>query len=142
MDFLSTSPAHDVCCAVEGPGRDYSNEIYTADLHIAGLAHRLGLNVGPPRYLLLSLTYGSRAIRMAFRILDDLGVRRNMWWGYTATVFDNLRVPFTSLGVRYDLNHRKWIGPDQRQRIRGALGAEEEPRVLGGERSGTRTGTG
>ena len=46
-------------------------------------------------------------------ILEDLGVGRKTWWGYTLhLVFDNLRVPFTSVGVRYDLNHSKWIGPD------------------------------
>jgi hypothetical protein len=33
--------------------------------------------------------------------------------GYTLhVVFDNVRVPFTSVGVRYDLNHHKLIGPD------------------------------
>ena len=128
--FLVPPPKHDVCCAVEGPGRDYSNEIYTADLHIAGLARRLGIKVGPLRYLLFSLTYGTKGyphglpelrerqigleIGLNLKvILDDLGVGRNTWWGYTLhTVFDNLRIPFTSVGVRYDLNHRKWIGPD------------------------------
>ena len=128
--YLLPPPKQDVCCAVEGPGRDYSNEIYTADLHIAGLARRLSLNVGPLRYLLLSFTYGSKGyphglpelrerqvgleIGLNFKaILDDLGVRRNTWWGYTLhVVFDNVRVPFTSVGVRYDLNHHKWIGPD------------------------------
>jgi hypothetical protein len=128
--YLLPPPKQDVCCAVEGPGRDYSNEIYTADLHIAGLARRLSLNVGPLRYLLLSFTYGSKGyphglpelrerqvgleIGLNFKaILDDLGVGRNTWWGYTLhVVFDNVRVPFTSIGVRYDLNHHKWIGPD------------------------------
>src|SRR5215468_5340772 len=47
------------CCAVPGPGRDYSYEIYTADLKLAGVASRLGLNIGPLRYLLFSVTYGS-----------------------------------------------------------------------------------
>jgi len=45
--------------------------------------------------------------------LNDLGARRNTEWGYTLhIVFDNFRVPFTSVGYRYDLNHNKWIGPD------------------------------
>jgi hypothetical protein len=128
--FLVPPPEHDVCCAVEGPGRDYSNEIYTADLQIAGLARRLGLKVGPLRYLLLSLTYGTKGyphglpdlrerqvgIEIGLNlkvILDDVGVSRNTWWGYTLhTVFDNLRVPFTAVGFRYDLNSRRWIGPD------------------------------
>jgi hypothetical protein len=128
--FLLPPADHEVCCAVDGKGRDYSNEIYTADLHIAGLARRLGLNVGPLRYLLLSLTYGTKGYpngRPEFRerqvgveiglnvgiILSDLGVRRDTWWGYSLhVVFDNLRIPFTAVGFRYDLNHRRWIGPD------------------------------
>src|SRR5262249_21678369 len=48
------------CCMVVGPGRDYSNEIYTVDLKLAGVARRLGLNAGPFRYLLVSVTYGSK----------------------------------------------------------------------------------
>jgi hypothetical protein len=39
-------------------GRDYSNEICTADLALAGLARRLNLRIDPLRYLLLSATYG------------------------------------------------------------------------------------
>jgi hypothetical protein len=45
--------------------------------------------------------------------LDDLGVKRNTWWGYGLhIVFDNFRFPFTSVGFRYDLNHDTWTGPD------------------------------
>jgi len=33
----------ETCCQVQGLGRDYSNEIYTADLHLAGVADRLKL---------------------------------------------------------------------------------------------------
>jgi uncharacterized protein YfiM (DUF2279 family) len=119
------------CCAEEPrQGRDYSNEIYTADLQLEGIARRLDLKVGPLRYLLVSATYGTKGypggapdvrerqvgieIGLNFRvILDDLGARRNTWWGYTLhIVFDNFRIPFTSVGYRYDLNHNKWIGPD------------------------------
>jgi uncharacterized protein YfiM (DUF2279 family) len=119
------------CCAVEPrEGRDYSNEIYTADLQFDGIGRRLDWNIGPLRYLLFSVTYGSKGypggeldarerqvgfeIGLNFRvILNDLGVLRNTWWGYTLhIVFDNFRFPFTSVGYRYDLNHHKWIGPD------------------------------
>jgi len=128
--FLLPPPDSKVCCAVDGKGRDYSNEIYTADLHVNGLARRLGLNVGPLRYLLVSLTYGTKGYpnglpdlqerQVGFEIglnlgviLTDLGVRRDTWWAYTLHVlFDNLRVPFTSVGFRYDLNRGRWIGPD------------------------------
>lgn len=118
------------CCAEPRHGRDYSNEIYTADLQLAGVGRLLDWNIGPLRYLLVSATYGTKGypggaldarerqvgieIGLNFRvILDDLGARRNTWWGYTLhIIFDNFRVPFTSVGYRYDLNHNKWIGPD------------------------------
>ncbi len=118
------------CCQVQGLGRDYSNEIYTADLHFAGIADRLHLKVGPLRYLLFSVTYGAKGYpsgTVALRerqvgfeigldlesIVNDLGARRNTWWGYALHIaLDNFRVPYTSVGYRYDLNHDKWTGPD------------------------------
>jgi len=109
----------------------YSNEIYVADFHLAGAARRLGLNIGPLKYLLLSVTYGTRGYpgdpadpatqrRVGFevgldfkQILDDLNIRRNTWWGYGLhVVADNIRVPFTAVGFRYDLNHGRWYGPN------------------------------
>jgi len=117
------------CCQDPGLGRDYSNEIFTADLHLAGVFDRLTLKVGPLRYLLFSVTYGVKGypsgtpslrerqvgfeIGLDFEvILNDLGVKRNTWWGYGLhIVFDNFRVPFTSVGFQYDMNHDKWIGP-------------------------------
>ena len=119
----------DTCCPVHGLGDDYSNEIYTADLSLAGLAKRLNLNIGPFRYLLLSLTYGTKGyprgypadrqrmvgleIGLNFRqILDDVGVTRKTWWGYVAhAVLDNIRFPYTAVGVRFDLNEHTWHGP-------------------------------
>jgi hypothetical protein len=118
------------CCQTEGLGRDYSNEIYTADLHLAGVFDRLNLKVGPLRYLLFSVTYGVKGypsgtpslrerqvgfeIGLDFEvILNDLGVKRTTWWGYGLhIVFDNFRFPFTSVGFQYDMNHDKWVGPD------------------------------
>jgi predicted lipoprotein DUF2279 len=118
------------CCQADPRvGRDYSNEIYTADLALEGLGRRLNLRIGPLRYLLFSATYGVKGypngapdvqerqvgleIGLNFRvILDDLGAQRNTWWGYTLhLIFDNFRVPFTSVGFQYDLNSGKWTGP-------------------------------
>ena len=117
------------CCQDPGLGRDYSNEIYTADLHLAGVFDRLNLKVGPLRYLLFSVTYGVKGypsgtpslrerqvgfeIGLDFEVmLNDLGVNRKTWWGYGLhIVFDNFRFPFTSVGFQYDMNHDKWIGP-------------------------------
>jgi hypothetical protein len=118
------------CCQVEGKGRDYSNEIFTADLQLQGIGRLLDWKIGPLRYLLISATYGTKGypngapdsrerqvgieIGINFNpILNDLGVRRNTWWGYTLhIIFDNFRVPFTAVGFRYDLNSERWIGPD------------------------------
>ncbi|HXJ83010.1 MAG TPA: DUF2279 domain-containing protein [Candidatus Methylomirabilis sp.] len=117
------------CCMVVGPGRDYSYEIYTVDLKLAGAGRRLGANIGPLRYLLFSVTYGTkfyptgepdlRERQVGFEIglnfeeiLTSLGVRRDTWWGYGLhVVFDNTRFPFTSVGFQYDLNHHRWYGP-------------------------------
>jgi Predicted periplasmic lipoprotein (DUF2279) len=117
------------CCAVPANGRDYSYEIYTADLKLAGVGRRLRLDIGPLKYLLFSVTYGSkyypsgivslRERQVGFEIglnfeeiLNSLGVRRDTWWGYAAhVVMDNTRFPFTSVGFQYDLNHGKWYGP-------------------------------
>jgi hypothetical protein len=128
--FLLPLSGTDTCCQVEGLGRDYSNEIYTADLKLAGLANRLRLKVGPLRYLLFSVTYAtkgyptgapdSRERQVGFEIglnleeiLNGFGLGRNTWWGYGLHfVLDNVRLPFTSVGFRYDLNSNQWRGPD------------------------------
>ena len=128
--FLLPPSGNVTCCKVPGKGRDYSNEIQSADLKIAGLARRLDLPVGPLRYLLVSVTYSTKGYpsglpelrerQVGFEIglnlaiiLNDLGVRRDTWWGYALyVVCDNVRVPFTSVGFRYDLNSERWRGPD------------------------------
>ena len=121
LGFRRGTSSFNDCCT-------YNNHIYVADFHLAGAARRLGLNIGPLKYLLLSLTYGTRGypgdsetqrrvgleVGIDFKqILDDLNIRRNNWWGYGLHVaFDNFRVPFTAVGFRYDLNHGRWYGPN------------------------------
>jgi hypothetical protein len=106
----------DNCC-------NYSNEIYTADLHLSGVARRLGLNIGPLKYLYFSVTYHAdpgKSRQVGFevglnfkQVLEDLDVRRNTWWGYALhVVFDNVRFPYTGVGFRYDLDAGKWRGPN------------------------------
>jgi hypothetical protein len=109
----------------------YGHDVFPMDLKLAGLARRFGLNVGPVRYLLFSVTYGvkdyvtgstaaerQRQIGLEIglnleEILNDVGVRRDRWWGYALHVLgDNIRFPFTAVGFRYDLNHGKWHGPN------------------------------
>jgi uncharacterized protein YfiM (DUF2279 family) len=113
-----------------GLGRDYDYEIYTADLKLAGVARRLGLDIGLARYLLLSATYGvkgyprgaipDRERQVGFEIGLNLGemlnavrVTRATWWGFAAHVIaDDFRIPYTAGGFRYDLNHARWRGPN------------------------------
>jgi hypothetical protein len=112
------------------PGSTYTHDVYSADLKLSGLAQRLGINIGPLRWLLLSVTYGTKGYRVQpatelqrqvgfevglnlQQILNDVGVKRNTWWGYGLHLFsDYVRFPYTAVGMRYDLNHSKWHGPN------------------------------
>jgi hypothetical protein len=81
------------------PGSTYTHDVYSADLQISGLGRRLGVNLGPLRWLLFSVTYGSKGYRVTppieqqrqlgfeiglnlQQILNDVGVKRDTWWGY------------------------------------------------------------
>jgi hypothetical protein len=113
------------------PGATYIHDVYSADLKFAGVANRLGANIGPLRFLLFSVTYGVKGYRshgahedqerqVGFEIglnleeiLRTVGVRRDSWWGYPLRlVGDNVRFPYLSVGFRYDLDHGKWRGPN------------------------------
>ena len=112
------------------PSDTYTHDVYSADFRLSGLGQRLGLNLGPLRWLLFSVTYGAKGYRVQppieherqvgfeiglnlQQILNDVGVKRNTWWGYSLhLVGDNIRFPFTAVGIRYDLNHGKWHGPN------------------------------
>jgi len=112
------------------PGSTYTHDVYSADFKLSGLGQRLGVNIGPLRWLVLSVTYGAKGYRvqppiehqrqLGFevglnlqQILNDLGVKRNTWWGYSLhLVGDTIRFPFTAIGVRVDLNRGKWHGPN------------------------------
>jgi predicted lipoprotein DUF2279 len=113
------------------PGATYIHDVYVADLKLAGVADRLRLNVGPLRFLFVSLTYGVKGYRSGStsaeqqrqvgleiglnleEILNAVGVTRDRWWGYALhLVADNIRFPYTAIGVRYDLNHSRWHGPN------------------------------
>ena len=122
-------PVYSISSAPGVVGGGYSSQIYTADLKLAGAAKRLNLDIGPLRYLLVSATYGSKGYGTANpnleerqvgfeiglnveEILNSIGVKRDTLWGYSLHfVLDNLRLPYTSVGFQYDLNHGKWYGP-------------------------------
>ena len=108
----------------------YPHDVFSLDLKLSGMARRLNINIGPLRYLLFSLTYGTKGypdgppaerqrqigVEIGLnleQILKDVGVTRDTWWGYVLHFAgDNVRWPFTAVGFRYDLNHGKWHGPN------------------------------
>lgn len=113
-----------------GLGSDYSREVYSADLKLAGLFSRLRRRPGIARFLLLSLTYGTKGYRFhppevrernvgldlglnLPEILRALGLRDESWWARPILEYLTYRrIAFTAIGLRYDLNHRRWNGPD------------------------------
>ncbi|HTY43137.1 MAG TPA: DUF2279 domain-containing protein [Thermoanaerobaculia bacterium] len=118
-----------ICCPYGGTGKDYTEEIYTADLKLAGLADRNRWNIGPARYFLFSVSYSAKGYPYANpdirerqvgfelginfnEILRAVGIRPDRWWSkilYFA--FDVLRIPYTQIGMYYDLNNGHWYGP-------------------------------
>jgi hypothetical protein len=122
-DLLSVRTSH-------LPGETYTHDVYSGDLKLSGVAERLDWNVGPLRWLLLSVTYNAKGYRVTppeeqqrllgfevglnlQQILFDLNVKRDTWWGYGLHLFaDNIRFPYTAIGVRVDLNRGKWHGPN------------------------------
>lgn len=117
------------CCPYGGTGKDYSEEIYTGDLKIAGLGERARFNPGIARYLLFSVSYSAKgypyanpAVRerqLGFEaginfceILRAVGVPPDKWWSKVLYfAFDVLRFPYTQIGMYYDLNNGHWYGP-------------------------------
>lgn len=113
-----------------GIGKDYTREIYTADLKLAGLAARVNRRFGPARFLLISTTYSAKGYPYARQELRErqiglevglnvaemaraVGVPQERWWGkMLLTVLEIIRIPYTAVGWRYDLNHHRWKGPD------------------------------
>ena len=118
-----------VCCPYGGTGKDYTQEIYTADLKFAGLGRRMKFDPGIARYFMFSVSYSAKGYPYAnpeirdrqvgfelginfVEILRALHVPPDQWWGkilYFA--FDVLRIPYTQVGMYYGLNTGKWYGP-------------------------------
>lgn len=108
----------------------YSGEVYTLDVRMAGLLPRLGKPPGFARFLLASMTYGSKGYqwvderyrqrRIGFEIgLDTyevglaLGLTPDTWYGAPILGFLRyFRLPFTGIGFQYELNSRRWMGPN------------------------------
>jgi len=125
----------DPCCRYGGYGDDYSKEIYSADLKLAGFLPRVGVKPGPARFLLLSVTYGTKGYRYSDapvrernvgieaglnlrEVLLAVGVPERKWWGKVLLAIGTyFRFPYTSFGWHYDLNHGTWRGPDTGDRF-------------------------
>jgi hypothetical protein len=125
--LVPTQPA--LCCPYGGTGKDYTREIYTADLKIAGLGERMKFNPGPARYLLFSISYSAKGYPYANpgirdrmvgfelgvnfgEVLRALHVPPDRWWSKVLYfAFDVLRIPYTQIGMYYGLNTGKWFGP-------------------------------
>jgi Predicted periplasmic lipoprotein (DUF2279) len=125
----------DACCRYGGYGDDYSKEIYSADLKLAGFLPRVGVKSGLARFFLLSFTYGSKGYRYSdepFRqrnigleiglnlreALLAAGVPEKKLWGKVLLAIGTyFRFPYTSFGWHYDLNHGTWSGPDTGDRF-------------------------
>ena len=109
----------------------YSDELYTFDTRMAGLLPRLGVEEpGLGRLFLVSLTYGTKGygwVEAPYRqrqlglevgldvpeVLRALGLREDRWWKRTLlNLLRYMRIPYTSIGVRYDLNGGRLFGPD------------------------------
>jgi len=124
------APAVPCCKPNGGVGTDYSKLIFTGDLKMAGLARRIHVDPGPARFLLVSVTYGTKGYPYSApetrerqvgleiglhvtEVLRAIGVPENRWWSKPVyLVLDLVRIPYTAIGIRYDLNHGKWRGPD------------------------------
>lgn len=124
------------CCRYGGYGRDYSREILTLDLKLAGFLPRVGVEKpGLGRFLLATVSYNTKGYRysdveyrqrnLGFEvglnlgeIARALGVKNRSWWGGPLLFFlDYFRVPYTSFGMYFDFNHDEWHGPDTGDRF-------------------------
>ncbi len=127
---LMETPIPPPCCRYGGYGDDYSKEIYTLDLKLAGLLPRMGARPGIARFLYLSGTYQTKGYRYSppenrrreigievglnvREVLLALGVPETRWWGKIVLGFAKyFRIPYTGWGFRYDLNSGTWTGPN------------------------------
>jgi hypothetical protein len=110
------------------PGSTYTHDVYAADLKLSGLGRRLDVNLGPLRWLLVSVTYGSKGYRVSppielqrqvgfeiglnlQQILNDVGVKKDTWWEYLPSVADNVRSRTPVRDARRP-EPRQWHGPN------------------------------
>ena len=123
-----------VCCPYGGFGTDYTQLIYSGDLKIAGFGSRAHFDPGPARYLLFSLTYGSKGYPFADPVVRErqigmfIGVNfvevlsasrlcpaQVRWGKILYFLFDVIRIPYTQIGYRVRPQSRALAWPDHRR---------------------------
>jgi hypothetical protein len=111
-------------------GINYTEEIYTADVKLGGLASHLHAAPGLARFFLFSFAYLTKGygyvpplesryqqvvveLGLNFpEILRAVGVSDATWWGdCLLRAFNFFRIPFTQVGAYYNLKNQKWYGP-------------------------------
>jgi hypothetical protein len=111
-------------------GIDYSQEMYSLSMHSAGLFRRLHSDPGIARFVQFSFAYMTKGfgyyppldsryqqvgweIGLDFpEILRAVGVSNSTWWGdFLLRAFTFIRIPYTQVGVYYNLTTGKWYGP-------------------------------
>src|SRR5262249_26965133 len=80
---------------------------------VSPLLRDVGIQVLHERPSIVARASDRRRDRLELEeILNDLGARRDSWGGYGLHIlFDNIRVPFTSVGFQYNVQHGRWYGP-------------------------------
>ncbi|MBL8111502.1 MAG: DUF2279 domain-containing protein [Acidobacteria bacterium] len=115
----------------------YSAEITTMDLSLAGLLPRVGARPGLARFLLVSATYATKGFSSIrpqaverqvglevgldlYEVARAAGVSDRSFWGGTLLfALRHFRVPFTGVGIRYEVGSHRFHGPDFGDRFYG-----------------------
>lgn len=123
-------PARAIGSSEETLGVTYSDEIYLVDLKLGGLVSRLHGKPGIERFFLTSFAYLTKGYGYApplptryqevgvelgldfSAILKAAGLKETTWWARGIYAFFNFfRIPYTQVGLYYNLKDHKWYGP-------------------------------
>ena len=134
---LCGRPIPDAGCRYGGYGDDYSKEIYTLDLKLAGLLPRMGARPGIARFLLLSGTYETKGYRYSPRrperkigievglnvreVLVAVGVPEAKTWGKVRSRSRSTSGSRTRAGLALRPEQRHVDGAELRRRLRPRL---------------------
>ena len=96
------------------PGDGIGPEITAATLAVLRAAsERFGLGLALEQDVVGHESLRRYGTTVRPEVLAAARVPEDRWWGRALYFFFNFfRIPYTQIGVRYDLNHHKWHGPD------------------------------